>query len=43
MIIIGQVYIVVKENVKVSNMSIKEATEIITKIGFEANKVYKEK
>ncbi len=41
MIIIGQVYIVVKENVKVLDVSVKEATEIITKIGFEANKIYK--
>ena len=38
----GQVHIVAKENVKVLSMSIKDATEIITRIGFEANKVYKE-
>lgn len=37
---IGQVYIVAKENVKVLDLSVKQATEIITKIGFEAGKVY---
>ena len=39
---IGQVHIVAKENVKAINMSIKDATEIITRIGFESNKVYKD-
>ncbi len=38
---IGQVYIVLQENVKKLDMSIKDATDIITQIGFEANKVYK--
>ena len=39
----GQVHIVAKENVKVLSMSIKDATDIITRIGFEANNIYKEK
>ena len=40
---IGQVHIVANENIKVLNLSIKDASEIITRIGFEANKFYKEK
>ena len=38
---IGQVQIVLAENVKILDMSLKDATDIITQIGFEANKVYK--
>ncbi len=38
----GQVHIVAKENVNVSKLSIKDATDIITRIGFEASEVYKE-
>jgi uncharacterized membrane protein len=38
---IGQIHIVAKENIKVLDLSLKDASEIITKIGFEANKVYK--
>jgi len=37
-----QVQIIAKENVKILSMSFKDAAEIITRIGFEANKVYKE-
>lgn len=40
---IGQLHIVAKENVKVLDISLKQATEMITKIGFEAGKVYKVK
>ena len=40
---IGQVHIVAKENIKILDISIKDATEIITRIGFEANNFYKEK
>ena len=39
---IGQVHIIAQENVKILDLSLKDATDIITKIGFEANKVYKE-
>jgi len=40
---IGQVYIVNRENVKVLDISLKEFMDIISKIGFEANKFYVEK
>lgn len=39
---IGQVYIVPKEKVKVLNIPLKGFMDIISKIGFEANNVYKE-
>ena len=38
---IGQVHIVDHEKVKILDMTLKEATDIMTKIGFEADKVYK--
>jgi uncharacterized membrane protein len=38
---IGQTHIVDKENVKVLDMSLKDATDIITKIGFKAHDIYK--
>lgn len=38
---IGQVHIVAKENVKVLDMAVKDATDLITKIGFQAHDVYK--
>lgn len=37
---VGQVNIVEKENVKILDMSLKEATDIFTQIGFETNNVY---
>jgi uncharacterized membrane protein len=37
----GQAHIVDKENVKVLDMSLKDATDIITKIGFKAHDIYK--
>ena len=37
---IGQVNIVLKENVKILDMSLKDATDIITQIGFDSKKVY---
>lgn len=37
---IGQVNIVEKEKVKILDMSLKDATDIFTQIGFEANNVY---
>ena len=40
---IGQVRIVACENVKILDISLKDATDMITKIGFEAKKYYKEK
>jgi uncharacterized membrane protein len=40
---IGQVHVVANENVKILDISLRDATDIITKIGFESNKVYKEK
>ncbi|MCD4731233.1 MAG: hypothetical protein K8R74_11560 [Bacteroidales bacterium] len=40
---IGQVYIVNRENVKVLDISLKEFMDIISKIGFEANKIYVKK
>jgi len=40
---IGQVYIVNRENVKVLDISLKEFMDIISKIGFEANKFYVKK
>jgi len=39
----GQLHIIPKENVKILDISVKEATDIITAIGFEANKIIKEK
>jgi len=38
----GQVQIIAKENVKNLSMTFKDLAYIITRIGFEANKVYKE-
>ena len=38
---IGQVHIVDHEKVKILDMTLKEATDIMTRIGFEADKVYK--
>ena len=38
---VGQVHIVNPEDIKVLEMTLKEATDIMTKIGFEADKVYK--
>jgi len=40
---IGQVYIVSKENVKTLDISLKDFMDIISKIGFEANKIYAKK
>jgi len=40
---IGQIHIVSKENVKVLDISIKDFMEIISKIGFETNKIYADK
>ena len=37
---IGQVHIIAEENAKVLDISVMDATEIITRIGFEANKFY---
>lgn len=37
---IGQINIVEKENVKVLDISLKDATDIFTQIGFETNNVY---
>jgi len=39
----GHVHIVAKENVKFLDISVKDATDIITRIGFDANKDYKAK
>ena len=36
----GQVHIIAKENLKILDISLKDATDIITRIGFETNKVY---
>jgi len=38
---IGQIHIVAKENIKILEISFTEVTEIITKIGFESNKILK--
>lgn len=38
---IGQVHIVAKENVKILDISVKEATDIITRIGFDSSKEFK--
>ena len=38
---IGQIHIVAKENIKILDISFMELTDIISKIGFEANKVLK--
>ena len=40
---IGQVHIVAKENISKVDMTVKEFTDIITKIGFESNKIHKKK
>ena len=40
---IGQVHIVAKENIKIIDVPIKDVTEIITRVGFEANKIYEDK
>lgn len=40
---IGQVYIISRENVKILDISLKDFMDIISKIGFEANKIYAEK
>lgn len=40
---IGQVHIVAKENISKVDMSVKDFTDIITKIGFESNKIFKKK
>lgn len=37
---VGQINIVEKENVKILDMSLKDATDIITQIGFDSSKVY---
>lgn len=37
---IGQLHIIAKENAKVLDISVKDATEIVTRIGFESNKFY---
>jgi len=39
---IGQVHIVSKENIQVLDMSLKDAMELVTHIGFGANKAYKQ-
>ena len=39
---IGQVHIVAKDNINILDISLKDFTDIITKVGFESNKVYKE-
>lgn len=38
----GQVHIIAIENVKNLSMTFKDSADINTRIGFEANKVYKE-
>jgi uncharacterized membrane protein len=38
---IGQVYIIPKEDIKVIDISLKDASDIITQIGFDAKSVYK--
>ena len=38
---VGQVYIVSEENITRLEMSLKDFTDIITKVGFESNKVYR--
>lgn len=40
---IGQVHIVPKEQVKLLNISLKAATDIVSKLGFGANNLYNEK
>ena len=40
---IGQVHIVAKENIKIIDVPIKEVTEIILRVGFEADKIYEDK
>ena len=37
---IGQVHIIMEENAKVLDISVKDATDIVTSIGFEANNYY---
>jgi uncharacterized membrane protein len=37
---IGQIYLVSKENVKILDIKIKDFMEIISKIGFAADKIY---
>lgn len=37
---IGQVHIIMEENAKVLDISVKDATDIMTSIGFEANNYY---
>jgi len=37
----GQVHIVAKKNVKTMDISVKGATDIISKIGFDSSKEYK--
>lgn len=38
---VGQMHIVSEANVKQVDLSLKEFTDVITKIGFESNKIYK--
>ena len=38
---VGQMHIVSEENIKRVDLSLKEFTDVITKIGFESNKIYK--
>ena len=40
---IGQIHIVARENAKILDMSLKSAIDIISKIGFDADQIYKEK
>ena len=37
---VGHVYLVSKENVKILDIKLKDFMDIITKIGFESNKIY---
>ncbi len=40
---IGQIHIVAKENIKILDISFTELADVISKIGFESNKVYHKK
>ena len=40
---VGQMHIVSEENIKHVDLSLKEFTDVITKIGFESNKIHERK
>ena len=40
---LGQLLIVAKENIKIIDVPIKDVTEIILRVGFEADKIYQDK